>query len=170
MCGLRRKILYPEFTELVSQFDIFFVSETKLDDYDIINIDSYDFFSQCRKQKYIRKSGGLGFFIKHTLTPYINIVKSDSDYVMWFKVSKSLVKTSEDILFGVFYIPPPESRFHNVEEIELLEVEITSSCIQNDNVLLTGDFNARTHVQPDILEADDFIVEHFNFDTFFPIF
>ena len=146
MCGLRRKILYPEFTELVSQFDIFFVSETKLDDYDIINIDSYDFFSQCRKQKYIRKSGGLGFFIKHTLKPYINIVKSDSDYVMWFKVSKSLVKTSEDILFGVFYIPPPESRFHNVEEIELLEVEITSSCIQNDNVLLTGDFNARTHV------------------------
>ena len=51
MCGLRRKILYPKFTELVSQFDIFCVSETKLDDYDIISIDGYDFFSQCRKQK-----------------------------------------------------------------------------------------------------------------------
>lgn len=66
MCGLRRKILYPEFTELVSQFDIFCVSETKLDDYGIINIDGYDFFSQCRKQKYIRKSGGLGFFFYKT--------------------------------------------------------------------------------------------------------
>lgn len=89
---------------------------------------------------------------------------------MWFKVSKSLVKTSEDILFGVVYIPPPESRFHNVDEIELLEVETISSCIQNDYVLLTGDFNARTHVQSHILEADDFIVEHFNFDTVFSDF
>ena len=90
---------------------------------------------------------------------------------MWFKVSKSLVKTSEDILFVVVYIPPPGSQFHNVDEIELLEVEIISSCIQNDCVLLTGDFNARTHVQFDILEADDFIVEHFNFNTIlFPIF
>ena len=35
VCGLRRKIIYPEFTEVVSQFDIFCVSETKLDDYDI---------------------------------------------------------------------------------------------------------------------------------------
>ena len=43
MCGLRRKIRYPDFTELVSQFDIFCVSKTKLDDYDFINIDGYDF-------------------------------------------------------------------------------------------------------------------------------
>ena len=110
------------------------------------------------------------FFIKHTLTPYINIVKSDSDFVMWFKINKSLFKTSEDILFGVVYISPPESRFHNVDEIELFEVEIIRSCIHNDYVLLMGVFNARTHVQSDILEADDFIVDHFNFDTIFPIF
>lgn len=73
-------------------------------------------------------------------------------------------------MFDVVYIPPPESRFHNVDEIELFEVEIISSCIQNDYVLLTGDFNARTHVQSDILEADYFIVEHFNFDTIFSDF
>lgn len=70
-------------------------------------------------------------------------------------------------MFDVVYIPPPESRFHNVDEIELFEVEIISSCIQNIYVLLTGDFNARPHVQSDILEAYDFIVEHFNFDTIF---
>ena len=89
---------------------------------------------------------------------------------MWFKINKTLFKTSEDILFGVVYISPPESRFHNVDEIELFEVEIIRSCIQNDYVFLMGVFNARTHVQSDILEADDFIVEHFNFDTIFPIF
>ena len=52
--------------------------ETKLDDLDTIDIDGYDFLSQSRKQKYVRKSGGLGVFIKHSLAPYVSIVESDS--------------------------------------------------------------------------------------------
>ena len=68
VCGLRRKVLYPEFSDLVKSYDLFCVCETKIDKYDDINLPGYVFLSQCRKQKYIRKSGEIGVFVKHFVT------------------------------------------------------------------------------------------------------
>ena len=42
-CGLKRKIEVPEFCSLIENFDIFCVSETKLDPIDIINVEGYNF-------------------------------------------------------------------------------------------------------------------------------
>ncbi|MEW8545038.1 MAG: hypothetical protein AB2693_16055, partial [Candidatus Thiodiazotropha sp.] len=78
VCGLRRKILYPEFSELVHNYDIFCVCETKLDNYDIVNIPDYTFLGQSRKQRYIRKSGGLGVFVKNSIAPFVTQIDSDS--------------------------------------------------------------------------------------------
>ena len=43
VCGLKRRILYTEFTDLVQSFDIFCLSETKLLDTDIISCPGYTF-------------------------------------------------------------------------------------------------------------------------------
>ena len=67
VCGLRRRSLFPEFSELVSKYDLFFVAETKMDSTDLVNINGYDFLSKPRQQAYIRRSGGLGLFVKHDL-------------------------------------------------------------------------------------------------------
>ena len=37
---------------------------------------------QIRRQKYLRKSGGIGVFIKNSLYQHIKLVESSSDYVM----------------------------------------------------------------------------------------
>ena len=42
-CGLKRKIEVPEFCSLIEKFDIFCVSETKLDPIDVINVEGYNF-------------------------------------------------------------------------------------------------------------------------------
>ena len=42
-CGLKRKKEVPEFCSLIENFDIFCVSETKLDPIDIINVEGYNF-------------------------------------------------------------------------------------------------------------------------------
>ena len=39
VCGLKRKLNIPEFTELINSYDIFGFQETKLDDVDEIDID-----------------------------------------------------------------------------------------------------------------------------------
>ena len=113
VCGIKRKLLYPELCELISDYDLFCVTETKIDNNDIINLLGYKFLSQCRKQKYLRVSGGIGVFVKENIFPFVHLIESDSDYILLFKLSKSFQHADEDFIFGVVYLPPSDSRFNN---------------------------------------------------------
>ena len=46
MCGILTKSKYPEFSEMINNFDLFCVTETKVDKYDIIEIPNYNFLSK----------------------------------------------------------------------------------------------------------------------------
>ena len=50
VCGLKRRVHFPEFQETLSDFDILCVTETKLDHTDVISIPGYGSLSQVRKQ------------------------------------------------------------------------------------------------------------------------
>ena len=164
VCGIKRKLLYHELCEIISDYDLFCVTETKIDNNDIINLPGYKFLSQCRKQKYLRISGGIGVFVKENIFPFVHLIESDSDYILWIKLSKSFLHADEDFIFRVVYLPPSDSRFNNPNEIELFEVETTNMCILYKNVFLIGDFNARTPTKQEFIDADDFFAEHFGYD------
>ena len=164
VCGLKRRLNYPEFQDLIKQFDIFCVSESKLGKYDDITLEGYTFLSQYRKQHFIRKSGGIGVFLKFDIAPYVTYIDSDSDFILWFKLSKQLLKTDQDVVIGAVYVPPSVSRFCTEDELDMFEVEICNMCIQYKYVLLTGDFNARTWIKDDFTTADDFLADYFDFD------
>ena len=51
VCGLKRRSLFPEFSELIHNYDLFMVTETKLDLTDIISIDGFTFKSKPRQQE-----------------------------------------------------------------------------------------------------------------------
>ena len=120
VCGLKRRLNYPEFSELIKQFDTVCVSESKLGKYDEITLEGYTFLSQCRKQHFFGKGGGIGVFIKDEIFPYITSVDSDSDYILWFKISKQFLKTDQDAVLGADYVAPPDSRFCTQDELDLL--------------------------------------------------
>lgn len=173
VCSLIPKLNYPEFTDKIMEYDIFGVLETKTDRYDVISIDGYDYVQQPRKQKYFRKSGGIGVFIKETLSEHVHTIETDSDYVMWLNLDHKLYNTTSDIKIGFVYQPPENSRFYTTDEIESLEIEITSMCIENDIVYIFGDFNSHTadsddfiSIDASIMESlninDEFLVDHFN--------
>ena len=132
VCGIKRRIQYPEFQELVSKFDIFCVLETKLDDLDSISLSNYTFIHQSRRQKCLRRSGGIGVFIRNELVQRVKLIESSSDYVLWLRVSETQHNKNNEAMLGVVYQPPESSRFLTEDEQELLEVEITSMCISND--------------------------------------
>ena len=149
---------------MIQSYDIFCVIETKTDETDIISLQNYTYFSQCRKQSFVRKSGGIGIFVKNELAKNISVIESDSDYICWFKLDKSCLNIDEDMHFGAVYTPPSDSRFNTQDEMDMFEVEISSMCISHKYVLLLGDFNARIQTKEDFLDVDDFFAEHFNFD------
>ena len=139
--------------------------ETKLDAYDEIKLSGHEFLSQCRKQKCFRKSGGIGVFVKDTISEHVSVVDSESDYVLWLKLDKRAFKMNDDIFIGAIYIPPRDSRFYTNDEIDLFNAEVSEMCISHNYVLLMGDFNARTYDKFDFIEADDYFLDLFDFDV-----
>jgi hypothetical protein len=47
----------------------------------------------------------------HTVSINVNIVESESKYILWFKCSKSLFHLPQDVLFGIVYAPPANSKY-----------------------------------------------------------
>ena len=99
------------------------MAETKLDATDLINIDGYDFISKPRQQPSLRRSGGLGLFVKTELSRYIETLNSESEYVLWVKLDKSYMQSEQHIVFGIVYVPPSQSRFLNQDELEIFQLE-----------------------------------------------
>ena len=164
VCGIKRKIQYPRFRDLISNYDLFCVTESKLDNHDLVTMPGYKFISQPRRQKFLRKSGRIGVFVKDNISRHISVIDSDSDYILWLKLSKSFFKAEDDIIFGVVYLPPTDSRFNNPDELEMFDIEITTMSVLHKYMFLLGDFNARTTSEQEFIDADDFLAEHFGYD------
>ena len=125
VCGLKRRIHFTEFRDTLSNFDFFCVTETKLDHNDVISVPGYSFISQIRKQKFIRRSGGIAVFYKNTFESKIKVIPSESDYILWLRIDHAVFDVQEDLILGVLYFPPTQSRFLNEDEFLCLESEIT---------------------------------------------
>jgi hypothetical protein len=150
---------------LIKEYDLFCVQETKLDTFDIISIPDYKFISKPRGAKYIRKSGGLGIFVKDWLCDHIDILESKNDYVLWLKIRKSLFRNlDQDFVIGTIYIPPEQSKFFNEDEIFDLQNEIFTKCTEFTNILTIGDFNGYTANNPDYADCDEFLLKQLDYD------
>lgn len=136
MCGLKNKLLIPEFIDTVSKNDIFACTETHLDKYDVVTIDGYAFFSKHRRQKTLRKSGGIGIFMKSSIATHCEIIDTDCEYIQWCKLSKSVYNSDGDLLIGVVYIPPENTRFFKQSLIDQFYLELESMCSIYENVLV----------------------------------
>ena len=164
VCGLKKRSQYPDFVEYFDKYDLICFVETKLEDIDVISIPGFQCFSQPRKQKYIRKSGGIALFAKDEIFQHCKYLATDSDYVMWISIDKSRISIDENLIIGITYAPPSQSRFFNDDELQTLENEITSMCSSHKYIFITGDLNARTGILTDYVQLDEFLAEEFELD------
>lgn len=154
MCGLRSKLICPEFKSYIDQFDVIACSETKLDDLDEIILDNHQCIMKNRKQKVARKSGGIAVLIKNEIYKHFSPLDSECEYIQWFKLSKMLCNTNEDVIFGAVYIPPENSDYSSESIIEQFYFELDENARAFKNMILMGDFNARTSNLDDFAEVD----------------
>lgn len=111
VCGIKTRLNYAEFTDFISKYDIIGLTETKTDDSDSISLPGYVLFTKNRHTLSNVRSGGILVAIRESIVKYVHIIKTDCKYALWFKISKSLFNTCEDVLFGVCYIPPEGSKY-----------------------------------------------------------
>ena len=175
VCGLCAKLKTPDFYDYVNNYDILFMTETKLDDLDECNIDGYTLF---RKNRGIckKKSGGTGFFIRNILLNNLKVQENRSfkkrirkEHLQFynfvdFHVPNELLlctlsnlsstdSTINELLLGVTYIAPETSSYVNNNIFE--EIELCLSNFSCENVLLTGDYNARTGNLKDFIDGNE---------------
>jgi exonuclease III len=124
VCGLKSKLLLPDFDDLIKCHDICIFLESKIDDLDILNLpNGYKSFSKCR-QKFCKKSGGITIVFKTEYERYLNFPKTDSEYIQWIKFSKDIF--SDEFLLGCVYIPPENSKYSTIDAFTEIENEFIS--------------------------------------------
>ena len=131
---------------------------------DIISVDDYTYFNQPRRQSFICKSGGLGFLVHNSIAKNVKVIHTESDYISCLSLSRQYHHYEQDIILASVYIPPKQSRFHNQDEMEMFEQDVTSLCSQYDYFITIGDFNAQTGTLDDFTSVDNFLSDHFHFD------
>lgn len=153
--GLEGKLDFPELYNLINASDIFGVTETwlTLGKDDECFIDGYKFYPLSRKKEKGANRGGVGLFIKKEWKEHIKIRYDLScENFLWCKMSKSFFGFHDDVYVAIVYFPPESStreKRANMDHFQNLKESVRR--IDSDNVILMGDFNARTNNISDVI-------------------
>ena len=159
--GIVEKIDYPQFQNLLFGQDIFGVSETWLNENTEKNIyiPGFKFYPLNRtkgKREKGTSRGGIGVFIKKEIKEHIKIrYDISSENFLWCKLSKRYFGSQDDIYIAIVYIPPEKSTREvrlNIDHYKHLQE--TTAKLNNSNIILIGDFNARTKTLDDTLASE----------------
>ena len=135
ICCIKSKLYIPEFDEFLAKHDNISLCETKTDNADTklvtdyMSDKRYDIYCKHRKKLSHIKSGGIVVCIKKTFKNHVEVITSDSIYVLWLRLDKQLFGTQKDVLFGSVYLPPEGSLYHN---------NLCIDSIEHDSALLRG--------------------------------
>ena len=113
---------------------------------------------------YKRKSGGIGMYVRSTIAKHFEVIQNESEYILWISISKQFTDYDENIVLGIMYIPPENSRFLNEEHLTKLDDEIANKCYSNKYVYLVGDTNCRVGSMCDFVMSDPHLNDTFNID------
>ena len=153
ICGLKSKIPIPEFEDYLNSCDILGLAETKTCVHEEISISNYSYFAKHRLH-YVRRSGGLGIFVKEDHLPFVEIIDTECEFLMLMKISKSLTAKDEDMIVCFVDLPPEGSDYSDsdsMSETENVVLPYIESC---KYFFIMGDLNARTGTEVEFSDFD----------------
>ena len=181
--GLASKLSFPEFDDFLNLRDIICITETKFDLID--TVDKQDFI--CFKKDRLRckrKSGGIAAFVRKDVVKNIKIIENieyrkhiDESHIPNYKfVTYPIFKDGlflelpsvkgdqcKPLYLCIVYCPPENSPYANMNCFQ--ELEETLLNIGAENVILAGDFNARTREMKDYVDRGDSFADENNEET-----
>lgn len=88
-------------------------------------------------------------------------------YVLWLQLKNVCPADVDNILFGIVYIPPENSKYSSPDCFLEIEQELLTVSKNCNNICLVGDYNARTGNLCDFITTDDFLANVQNCDNVF---
>ncbi|CAG2212781.1 unnamed protein product [Mytilus edulis] len=92
--------------------------------------------------------------INSSYIQYLRFLKSDSEFVQWIEISNQISSLDQHTLFGCTYVPPEFSKYSSDESFIEIEEELLKFSQGIKNIVIVGDFNARTSSLKDYVDDD----------------
>ena len=125
---------------------------------DQLQLEGFKCYNVCRKKRKLgRNSGGIAVYVHETLLKGVQKVPTDGSENLLIKLKQSFFGLSRDIVVCFSYCVPEYSSFQIREQLDIygdLELKL-SSVGQHVDKMCFGDYNARTGLKLDYLEAED---------------
>ena len=116
----------------------------------------------------VKPRGGIMLLVRNSLLPFVKIYPHKQNIVLFFKISSTILKVKEDLICGCIYIPPRSSFYNDDENFSILEREINDlKNLAVSNLILFGDFNAKTNIENDFILLDKY-GEFYNLEEAIP--
>ena len=154
--GLIEKIDSPRVYRIIEQTDIFGVSETWLTKENKLTLPGYSFYPYNRTPTKGASRGGVGVFVRDEIKTCVKIRYDMScENLIWCRVLSEYTGYGDDLYLGFVYFPPDYStREKKSNEDHFKNLLEAVGKLKSDNVILMGDFNARTKNLDDTLSNE----------------
>ena len=173
--GLSSKLDYPDLVNKLTNYDVIFLYESWSNPdsvYDLNGYRCYNFYRSYKNTRARRSSGGVVVFIRESVLPGVQIVRSHFETIIWLKICKRFFKLYEDVYIAGVYVwgeSSPMYREHNVDLFYVLQDDVYYFDSLGA-VMLCGDYNARVRngTRPDYIVFDtgcDFDSADYTVDT-----
>ena len=154
-----------DFLAEFNNFDIVLLTETHVGYEHKIHFVDFNYYPFCRhKSRNNRYFGGLGILIRKGIKKGIKILNDGTSEYQWIKLCKDFFNFKRDIYLCIIYYAPK----NNTDILELLEKNILEKYKNLGDIILTGDFNARTGSEDDHIAGDSNLhipVNHNNYNV-----
>lgn len=144
-------------------FDIVCLAETHCKPGDILTLEGFVVIPKLRLDTLHahRFFGGLAICVRESMLKGTEILESESSELMWMKLSKKFFNLEDNIFICNSYVTPVTSKVGaRLEPVfEVLESEALSFS-RLGNILVCGDTNARTAMEPDFIEPVTFALNN----------
>ena len=150
------KLLDPQFIKMLKNSDIVSISELHTEEKNIF-IPGYKLLKQKIRMKTHKgpKIGGwIATFAKEDIFDSIHVVPNSNEDSIWIKIGNAS-SNKKDVFIGLFYISP-ESKKVKKNLWDILNEESKKFETLGD-VIMVGDFNARTGHKNDFIQPDPFL-------------
>ena len=153
------KLLDPEFLKILQNSDLVALSELHTERKDLF-IPGYRILKQkIRKKEHKgpKIAGGIAVFIKENLFNLAHVVPNTNENSIWIKI-KSKIAKGNDLFIGSYYVSPENSKCkHDLFAI----LQEAGSFKDKGDIIIQGDFNARTGQKKDFIPQDPFLEDLF---------
>ena len=148
---LRTCLLDIDFISFIEQYDLIFCSVTWQTSRDSFELSGYECFdvprlSSLTANRRNRGHGGICCLSEMNYQMVYKFLKKNPDGFLWVQLDREFFDLEQNICICFTYIPPKDSKYYKLSEIDLFETLETGirQYSSHGSIAIMGDINART--------------------------